>query len=85
MKSLGQIIGGILFVCFVIKLSFVWANAHQAEVAMRTHAARPESIKDIQHKVGADPDGKFRSKTQLKYEQWYQDESGRFWCTEGGM
>lgn len=85
MKSLGQIIGGILFVCFVIKLSFVWANAHQAEIAMRTHAAIPESIRDIQRKVGADPDGKFRSKTQKLYEEWYESQSGQYWCTKGGM
>ncbi len=40
MKTLGQIIGGIAIMCFVVKVSFIWANAQntEPESAVQTEA-----------------------------------------------
>ena len=45
----------------------------------------PESIKDIQRKIGAEPDGIWGPRTQAYYDEWYKNESGGYWCRKAGM
>lgn len=45
----------------------------------------PESIRDIQRKIGANPDGIWGPETTKKYERWYCDQSGQYHCKKAGM